>query len=361
MIIKRIRKINPKQIYTMYAVRVTVLATLSTVTAYGIGLLFNEWVSPIIAAILALAAIKPTFYDTVRETVRQIVGTVVGALFGLYLINYFGFELWTLAVITLISFIAGWLLKLRAEGGITIAVTILLVIGPIGGDALQTEQRVAGVIIGALCALMASFFIIPGHPHKRVLDETINNNKQVSKLLRTIADVFRDGKVSLNLADSWLVKINTIIGDINDNKEEVRIALADSKWSPLLRQKDVESVVEQVNITRNNALTVKSICEAIAKAFQYDVKMPTEAGETIGKMLFEASEGIREQGRRAKDSPAAKVDYSEVKAIRNKRKKVANEIKKLDDTQLIILSGTLVHETTKIKDTISTGSIKTDI
>lgn len=357
---RRIRKINPKQIYTMYAVRVTVLATLSTVTAYSFGLLFSQWVSPIIAAILALAAIKPTFHDTVRETVRQIVGTVVGAILGLYLIKYFGFEIWTLALITIISFIAGWTLKLRAEGGITIAVTILLVIGPIAGDAAQTEQRVVGVVVGALCALIASYFIIPGHPHKRVLDETISNNKQVSKLLKVIADAFRDNKVNKTVAEAWLISISSIIGDINENREEVRVALADAKWSPLLRQKDVESVVEQVKITRSNAITVKSICEAIEKAFQYDVKIPEEAGETIGKMLFEASEGIKEQGRRAKETPAAKVDYSEVKAIRNKRKKVANEIKKLDDTQLIILSGTLVHETTKIKDTISTGPIDSE-
>lgn len=344
-------KLNPTAIYRAYAVRVTVLGTLSAITAYSIGSVIPH-VSPFIAAIIALAAIKPTFHDTVRESIRQVVGTVVGALLGMLFIYFFGFNVATLAVIVLISFITGWLLKLRAEGGITIAVTVILVTGPLFGDVENILQRLLGVIIGAICALIASYFIIPGHPHKRILEDTYSQSRSIAKLLRRIADRFRSGKITLPEAHVWLAHINSLMQEIQVTRDEIRSALEDAKWSPLLQVRDVENVEEQVNITKANAHNVQSICEAIIKAKENNATLPEPISKEIGKMLYEASVMIKEQAKLASGRTDTPITSEQINKIRERRKKVAQEMRNLNDTQMILLSGTIIHETTNIKDTI---------
>lgn len=344
-------KLNPTAIYRAYAVRVTVLGTLSATTAYAIGTVVPH-VSPFIAAIIALAAIKPTFHDTVRESIRQVVGTVIGAMFGMIFVSYFGFNILTLAIIVILSFITGWILKLRAEGGITIAVTVILVTGPLFGEVENILQRLFGVVIGAACALIASYFIIPGHPHKRILEDTYSQSRSIAKLLRKIADRFRAGNIKISEANQWLEKINTLMAEIQVTREEIRSALEDAKWSPLLRRSDVELVEEQVNITKANAHNVQSICEAIIKSKETNTVLPEKISNEIGKMLFEASIAIKEQAKLAAGKTNEPITSEQINAIRARRKKVANEIRNLDDTQMILLSGTILHETTNIKDTI---------
>lgn len=344
-------KLNPTLLYRAYAVRVTVFGTFSALTAFYLGSIIPH-VSPYIAAIIALAAIKPTFHDTVRESIRQVVGTVVGALFGMVFVHFFGFNLLTLGTIIIISFITGWLLKLRAEGGITIAVTVILVTGPLFGDVENIVQRLFGVAIGAACALIASYLIIPSHPHKRILEDTYKQARAIAKLLRKIADRFRLGKITLEEANIWLTNINTLMEEIQITREEIRSTLEDAKWSPLLRKSDVENVEDQVNITKANAHNVQSICEAIIKAKEKETTLPENISKEIGKMLYEASVAIKEQAKLASGKTNHTITSEQIKAIRSRRQKVATEIKNLNDTQMILLSGTILHETTNIKDTI---------
>jgi uncharacterized membrane protein YgaE (UPF0421/DUF939 family) len=351
MLSKISNKLNPTAIYRAYAVRVTVLGTLSATVAYLIGSV-TPHVSAFIAAIIALAAIKPTFHDTVRESIRQVVGTVVGAMLGMAFIYFFGFNVFTLAIIVVISFLTGWILKLRAEGGITIAVTVILVTGPLFGDVENILQRLLGVIIGAICALIASYFIIPGHPHKRILEDTYNQSRDIAKLLRKIADTFRSGTINISEAQIWLSKINNIIEQIQTTREEIRSALEDAKWSPLLQVRDVENVEDQVNITKANAHNVQSICEAIIKAQENEADLPEKISNEIGKMLYEASVMIKEQAKLASGKTDTRITSEQINKIRSRRKKVAHEMRNLDDTQMILLSGTIIHETTNIKDTL---------
>lgn len=346
------KKLDAKQLYTIYAVRVTIFATLSTVVAYFLASL-TVLASPIIAAILSLSSIKPTFHDTVRESVRQIVGTFFGAIFGLLFISFFGFNLLTLAIIVATSFIAGWILKLRAEGGITIAVTVILVSGPLLGDLESIEQRLFGVIIGAICALIASYLIMPASPHKQILQVTIEQGEKTSKLLKKIGVKFSKENITKETVESWLEEINTIIETMKENRENIRTTLKDAKWAPLLRKKDVKDVVDQVTITMRNANNVRSIIEGINKALENDAKITPKIKENISLMLVEAAKGIKTQARKAIITPADKIDKNDTEKIRSKRQKLASEIRNLEDTQAILLSGTLIHETTNIKDSIS--------
>lgn len=355
--LEKLKLLDYKTIYTAYAVRVTVFGTLSAIVAYFIGSLI-PFVSPVIAAILALSAIKPTFYDTVRESIRQVVGTFFGAIFGMIFIALFGFNLLTLSIIIVIAFATGWLLRLRAEGGITIAATVILVSGPLLGDIESIEERLFGVILGTLCALVASYLIMPSYPHKRILQTTLEEGEKIGKLLKKIAKRFPQDKISTEEAENWIIEINTITDDVKNNREKIRATLKDAKWAPMLRKKDVENVVDQVGITMNNANNVRSICEAIYKAVENNATIPSKVKEDISVMLLEAAKGIKTQNKLAFKEPAEKISVEQTEYIKNKRKKLASEIKNIEDTQAILLSGTLLHETTNIKDSISVDEEK---
>lgn len=349
--IRKLLQQDARALYRAYAFRVTILAAISAAAAYLIGKAL-PFVSPEVAVIIALAAIKPTFHDTVRESIRQVVGTLVGALFGLVFVALLGFNIYTLTGMVLVSFIMGWLLKLRAEGGITIAVTVVLVTGPLLGNIDNVTHRLFGVILGAICALTVSYFIKPGHPHQQVLSETIQQSKDISKLLKTISIRFREGGLTLDEATEWQTTIDAILEDVSISREEIWSAYEDAKWSPLIQKHEVEQVITQVKITKANAHSVQSICYAITKALSHDTVLPEKISQDIGKMLAEASTAIKEQAKLAKISPADAVPEEKAQNIRERRRKVAASMRNLDDTQMILLSGTILHEATKIKDTV---------
>lgn len=348
----KLKVFDARRIYREYAFRVTVFATLSSVAAYMVGSLI-PWCSPVIAAILALSAIKPTFHDTVRESIRQVVGTFFGAIFGMVFVYMFGFNLLTLTVIIAIAFITGWLLRLRAEGGITIGVTVLLVTGPLLGDIANVEARIVGVILGTVFALIASYLIMPSNPHKQILEATIEKSRDMSRLLKTVGRRVGQGDLRLVEANLWVAEIEKIVEDVKENREEIEVALKDAKWSPLLRKKDVEEVMEQVRITKANADNVRSIMLAIQKAVVEEADVPAKTLAKLGAMLVETAHGIKQQAKLAVSAPAESVDTAQIEQIRLKRRKVADDVRHLDDTQAILLSGTLLHEATKIKDAIS--------
>jgi uncharacterized membrane protein YgaE (UPF0421/DUF939 family) len=160
--VKKLKKINPRNLYRSHILRVGIFASLSSATAYTIAV-FIPWVDAPVAAIIGLAALKPTFHATLRESFQQIMGTVIGAVFGLALVGLLGFNVFTLIIMITISFLVAWWLKLGEVGAITIGLTLILVTGPLSNLA-SIEARLFGVILGSLTAIVASYFILPGTP-----------------------------------------------------------------------------------------------------------------------------------------------------------------------------------------------------
>lgn len=175
----------------------------------------------------------------------------------------------------------------------------------------------------------------------------------MSRLLKTVGKRVGQGDLRLVEANLWVAEIEKIVEDVKENREEIEVALKDAKWSPLLRKKDVEEVMEQVRITKANADNVRSIMLAIQKAVVEEADVPAKTLAKLGAMLVETAHGIKQQAKLAVSAPAESVDTAQIEQIRLKRRKVADDVRHLDDTQAILLSGTLLHEATKIKDAIS--------
>ena len=352
--LKKFKNFDARAVYNRYTVRVIVLSILSVLAAYNIAFLFKDWINPTIAGVLSLTAIKSTFHDTVKESIKQIVGTTVGAIVGVLFINWLGFNSLTLSIIIVASFAIGWAMRLKAEGSLTIAAMVLLVNGPLMTNFQSLEQRVFGVILGSLCALIASMFIVTSNPHKVVLQSSVKSSRETYKLMKLIANKFINVEtIKIKEAKLWFATMEVIVANISEDREQIRIILTDAKWSPLLSKTDVEDVLFQVRIAKRNAEALRSIIESIIHHLTNGIILSDKVSKDIGKLLYETSEAMKKQNKLALTEPAEYLPNEDVTAMRERQAKVANEMKKIDDTETLLLSGTLLHEITKIRNTIT--------
>lgn len=351
---KRFKNFDARAVYNRYTVRVVALSTLSVLVAYNIAFFFKDWVNPTIAGVISLTAIKSTFHDTVRESIKQVVGTSVGTIVGIIFINWLGFNSLTLVIIILTAFVIGWLMRLKAEGSLTIAAMVLLVNGPMLSAFQSIEQRILGVILGSICALIASMFIVTSNPHKVVLQSSIKTSRETYKLMKIISERFIDVKpIKLKEARLWHATMEVVVEQASEDREQIRVILTDAKWSPLLSKKDVEDVLFQVRIAKRNAEALRSIIESIVHHVTNGIVLSDKVSRDIGKLLFETSEAMKKQNKLATTDPAEYLPNEDVTAMRERQAKVASEMKKIDDTETLLLSGTLLHEITKIRNTIA--------
>lgn len=350
----KLRIFDARTLYNRYTVRVILLAMLAVLAAYNIAFMLNQWVNPTIAGIISLTAIKSTFHDTVRESVKQVVGTTVGSIVGIAAINWLGFTNVTLIIIVGVSFVLGWALRLKTEGSLTIAAMVLLVNGPLMTDFQSLEQRILGVILGSICALVASMFIVTSNPHKIILKSTVEASRETYKLMKVIAKKFIDVEtIKIKESKLWHATMDVIVSNITEDREQIRTILTDAKWSPLLSKKDVEDVLFQVRIAKRNAEALRSITESIMHHLTNGIILSEKVSKDIGKLLYETAEVMKKQNKLAATDPAEYLPNEDVTAMRERQAKVANEMKRIDDTETLLLSGTLLHEITKIRNTIT--------
>lgn len=338
----RFKKLTPKQIYRNHLIRIAIFSALSVSLAYMIGSLIPV-VDPIIAAITALIAIRPTFHASVRESWGQILGTFVGAAASLIIVSFTGFNIFTLAVMIVISFFIAWILKIGEEGAISIGVTVILVAGPLFGDYDSIEGRLFGVALGALCGLTASFFVTPGQPHRRALDASMVQVRRSSVLLHKIALRLAEGSLDGKESEEWLAEVEDIVEKSEKARKEAEDAVKGAKWSPLLRKNETIDVLDEVLKNQEVVFTVKSICEDAIQSATSGKKFKGKVALTLSNMLLNTVANINEHINETDNI----IYYDEV---------VTSEIstlKNLDDTQAIILGGSIARDATKIKQALS--------
>lgn len=340
-------------LFRLYSLRLVVIATLATFSAYSLANLAPEWISPTVAGIIALTGMKPTLHDTVRETIRQVVGTTVGAFLGLLLINWLGFNSFTLLVIVAIGLLVGVILNMDMQGTLTISATVLLVAGPLLGSIDNVEERIAGVALGAVFAFIGSILLTRRNPHKQILEELVKIGRVNSKLVLEISNVFQEGEHTIETANAWLEQIEGNIKKLADLRDRIQTVYQDARWSPLLKKAEIKKVRHQAFIMKQTAENIRSIVQAIINSLEHDVVLPTKASNVFGSLLREIGEAVKEQSKIAATNPSGNISLEREQVLREKRKKVANEIRKMDDTRAIMLGGSLIHEATNIKDALT--------
>lgn len=328
-------------------VRLAVLSATASLVAY---LLADavDFASAAVAGLTALIAVRPTFHETASEVLRQVTGTVLGAAFGLGIVTQYGFTPALMFVMVLFCFILARYLKLGEEGAAVMGLTVILVMGPLDEIDL-VAHRFVGVVIGTLIALIASLWVRPGKPHHRALTEALTQTDHSAEILLEISEYLaeHDGIVERAKAKEWTARAEANMIAIGQTRVDAESALAASKWSPLIDKEDAEAVVKQIQLASVTARTVYNMCNSLKVATSKgDQLLAGDIAANVADVLAATATVISGQTEAAQENPAeqlsAKADP--VQEFRLSRKAVLQEIRDMDDTQPMVLAGSLLRD-----------------
>lgn len=342
------------RLYGAYALRTILFASFSAIAAFSIAEAFRDFISPTIAAIIALTAIKTNVSDTVKETIKQVVGSFFGAILGILLVAWIGFNALSLFIAVSLSIGIVILLRMEVHSGLAIAATVVLVSGPLLGDYQSIEQRVAGVIVGSLFAFMASLLMLPLKPDKNILEKILKRSEETVTILDEITLSFSNAKTfNAEEIEDWSNRIQKNIEDIKLLTHAANQLYLDAKWTPFVTAASADNIKRQADISKINATAIRTIIAAIENSENHKVELSASASHKIAKLLDASSSAIKQQLFNALTNPATPLTHEVADDIRARRGKLASAMTKMDDTRAIMLSGTIMHEATKIKNLIT--------
>jgi uncharacterized membrane protein YgaE (UPF0421/DUF939 family) len=330
--------------------RLALMSSAAAAIAFGIGGTF-EGVNAAVAGIIALISIRPTFHDTAAESVRQLIGVVLGAAVALGITYELGYSAGALAVMILCAFLFARLLRLGEEGAAAMGVMVLLVVGPYF-DADMVEARFLGVVLGAVVALVFSLWVRPGKPHMRALTKSVNLAEGNAALLTEMARYVEThhGQLSVREARTWVARADQNLIDLLRAREDAESALHSSRWSPLVDKQEAVAVTTQVRLAQVTARTTYNIASDLLTAAQAGNALPAGVVNSLAAVLNATATTITEQAQAAAELPSTTWTTTDTMALHlvTHKAAVVGHVKELDETQPILLAGSLIRDAEKI-------------
>ena len=332
--------------------RLAVLTTIAGTLAYFIGANLPN-VSGITAAITAVVSVRHTFHDSAQQSFLQIIGVIIGGTVAFIASQLIGFNSVVVMLAIFTCFIAARLLKLGEEGAIALIVTVILVVGPTV-SASTVEQRLFGVLLGATFATFVSYFVRKGTPQDRALMAGIEQSYAMSALLNAIAKALteNDGQVDPKVASKWLARAEFIANEIDDIKSSAQSALAGAAWSPAIDYAEAKAVVAQIEMTEATANTLLNICRELVLTSGSSQQLPALLATALAGVLSATAEVISDQADNAEDYPAD-PQHEDLEDWQDQRTKAIVQLRKLDDTQPLLIGGSILRDAEKITEILS--------
>jgi uncharacterized membrane protein YgaE (UPF0421/DUF939 family) len=315
-------------------VRYALLASIAVVSTYAIAMQL-PWIDASVAALTALISVRPTFHDAIAESVRQVLGTILGALLGLSIVVLFGFNAVTMLALMLLVFAIARVLRLGQDGAAVIGVTMILTMGPLAKLDL-IETRLAAIVLGALIALIASFWVRPGKPYTRAVAAAAQAEDQLAEILRDIAQHLTDhhGDVSEELARDIMVRSSDVVRDMETVRADAESAVKAARWSPTLDQDAAKEALQQVKIAQATAETVLNMSRTLQSAARHEESLPAAVARKLAS-VFSATADIVDG-----DS----TDTATLQVIEQSRGAAVESIKTLDDTAPLLVGTGLLQD-----------------
>jgi len=160
------------------------------------------------------------------------------------------------------------------------------------------------------------------------------------------------GRVDPSRAVRWLSQSEFISNEVDAALEAAESALAGSYWSPVISRKEAAAIVEQVKLTEVTASTVKSICRELLISSGRSQKLPELLAAALSGVLRATAGVITEQAERAAEQPATLADEDNVDWVK-KREDAVERLKNLDETQPLLLGGSILRDAEKITESLS--------
>lgn len=350
LIMKSLRSF-PSRVISSPSARYAVLTTVACVIAFILGSLLTQ-VSAIVAAITALISVRTSFHASMKEAFLQVIGTLIGAMTVFGLVTVFGsFSFFILGVSVFAAFVAARLMRLGDSGAISIAVTVVLVGGG-NMDASAVEERLLGVVLGVLVALLISLYMLSGTPASRVLDTTLAKSERLASLLTEIGESLmmraKGLRIPVEVVETWLDEAQEIQRELAVIHGDAEEAVTGSRWTPLMSRQEAEEVLTQVKLTEASAAIVVGMCRDLLIAAADTQPMPDALAGSLSAMFTSLAEVMTEQAEAAKDSPAETLKEEDLQDLEQARVSAAHQLKDLEQTAPLLLGGSLLQDSEKI-------------
>jgi len=312
------------------------LTSLACIVAYLIaGVL--PFADPVPAAITALVTMRGAFHHAAKEGVIQTLGALAGAGIALLLVWLIGTGPIVLAVLVLTAFALARLLRLASPDqtpfvAMAIAVTMILVVGTHLTTALAIE-RFAGVLVGAVCALAASYLASPTKDTRLLRDDIDSVQDDLATLLAEVgAGLRRD--LEPELARSWFQRA----GELRDRSLGIEARLDDltthARWSPRIDPDELQSLArsaDAVRVMSTRMITITSDLSASASDTPVP-SIPPAARTPLADLMTMAADNI------SADDPTGQVGTTAA----------SEAVRQAEQTAQIALIGGIVSDIQRI-------------
>lgn len=339
--------------------RTALLSAVATTVTYAAATAVS-WIDPTAAALSVLVAMRTTFHASAQEAFKQVLGTVIATGMAFAAISVIPAAPVAIFVGLLAAYGVVRMLRnqLGDDAAITVAIPLVLVVAAhFSGD--QAAERVAGVVLGSVAGMLASWFSRPGLPHERILAKNLVMAGSLSALLVTIADVLAHAKqtVTVELAGEWLTQAESTLRELHELETRALDAVEGASWSPTVEADDAAAVLAQVRITMATAVTVSGICRDLLAAAVDETELPERTAVAVASVLAATAELITEQAETARERPAEALgeDAPQLQDVDQARDKAIARLRELDDTQPLLLGGSLLRDSDKIATVLATG------
>ena len=212
-----------------YWIRQVLIAGFASAVAWHFG---NLLVSNggLVAAISCALSIRISTYKSFREGFGQIVGTAIGASVALAAVSIFNFGNIAIFVTIVMSSVVARAMRLGEVASVNVPVTALIVIGP-GISENTALTRLESTFVGAIIAVIFSFYAHPKTPTGRTLEligsYTNRSAKLLSEMSEGVASTFDTA-----LAGRWLAKCRNLVEAIPNLRSQALEAKKSSRWLP---------------------------------------------------------------------------------------------------------------------------------
>ena len=212
-----------------YWIRQVLIAGFASAVAWHFGnLLVNN--GGLVAAISCALSIRISTYKSFREGFGQIVGTAIGASVALAAVSVFNFGNIAIFVTIVMSSVVARAMRLGEVASVNVPVTALIVIGP-GISENTALTRLESTFVGAIIAVIFSFYAHPKTPTGRTLELIGSYTNRSAKLLSDMSEGVAS-TFDTALAGRWLAKCRNLVEAIPNLRSQALEAKKSSRWLP---------------------------------------------------------------------------------------------------------------------------------
>ena len=185
----------------------------------------------LVAAIVCVLSIRVSLYKSVREGFGQIIGTAIGAGIALITVSIFHNGFLVIGLTVLMSAVVARAIRLGEVASVNVPVTALIVIGP-GISESNAQNRFGSTLIGAVIAIIFSYFSHPKSPAGRTTDQLKRIGKRAAKLLATMSEGAA-ASYTQDEAGEWLETGRKLVEEIPTLRSQSLETKRYARWSPL--------------------------------------------------------------------------------------------------------------------------------